>query len=133
MFVGLYSTVAFHKVNYAKSQARVEDSVRRIEATHDIGSHVSITLSALRGRQNQDNHATGANGAKFELDVMILNDGGDDVLGKLDQYLKEMTSTLYALEPSPFMKATLEMAAELSAAKNVGYNILDQRIISQKN
>lgn len=110
--------MAFHKVNYAKSQARVEDYVGRIEATHDVESNVSITLSALRGHPNQD-----------QLDVIILNDVGDDVPGKLDQYLKRMTSTIYAQEPSPFMRATLGMAAELSATKNVGYNIRDHRII----
>ena len=124
--------MAFHKVNYAKSQARVEDYVGRIEATHDSESHVSITLSALRGQQSQDHHANGAKGANFELYVMILNDVGDDVPGKLDQYLKRMTSSIYAQESSSFMRATLGMAAELSAAKNVGYHILNHRIVHKR-
>ncbi|SLM33807.1 hypothetical protein LPUS_02387 [Lasallia pustulata] len=115
---GLYSTVAFHKINYAKSQARFEDYVSRIEATHDVESDISISLSALRGQRKQHHHSIDANGAEFELDIIILNDVGDDVPGKLDQYLKKMTSTMYAQEPSPLMRATLEMAAELSAAKN---------------
>lgn len=126
---GLYSTVAFHKINYAKSQARFEDYVSRIEATHDVESDISISLSALRGQRKQHHHSIDANGAEFELDIIILNDVGDDVPGKLDQYLKKMTSTMYAQEPSPLMRATLEMAAELSAAKNVGYNILDHPMI----
>ena len=116
--------MAFHKVNYAKSQARVEDYVRRIEATRDVEAHVFITLSALRGHRDLDYPANAVDGANCELDVIILDDGLDDIPGKLDQYLKKTTSTLYSQEPSAFMRTTLNIAAELSAAKNVGSDVL---------
>jgi hypothetical protein len=135
---GLHGTLAHHDVNSIKNQLNFEHYVGRVEATHFEDSSVFVTFSALVGHKpvmsalDPQLQALVEDG-QFQgptQEVYVLDSDTDDLPGKLEVYDKKMASTFYEHEASPFMKATLNLAAELAQQKEVSPFYLDLREIA---
>ncbi len=118
--------LAYHNISHAKSEVQFLPATGCIEATLYYDTHVFVTFSALEGRK-PSTESQGENGqANMELEydsreLNLLDGDVDDLPGKLEQYMKKMAAIFYDREPSPFVRATLSLAKELSVEKKVRY------------
>ncbi|KAL6704786.1 hypothetical protein ACN47E_007590 [Coniothyrium glycines] len=120
---GLHSVLAYHATNQAKGQIRLDQTSGRIEATHYAGSATFATFAPLKCQQSHAAQNTDIDPAIFSagpVPDLELIDNDDDIGGKLDLYIKKMSTSFHDSEDSPFMKTTSHTASNMAAGSNDG-------------
>ena len=119
--------MASQEVNHAKSQYQFQQYSGHIQIRHDPVHEVYITCKGLIGQldilEHAGYHTEVVNPLKPTESIVLLNDSGEDLLGKIEIYAKEIAPVLYAQEPLGFMSVTLSIALELSLDKDVGITL----------
>ncbi|KAG9186704.1 hypothetical protein G6011_09812 [Alternaria panax] len=120
---GLHSVLAFHAMNQAKGQIRLDQTPGRIEATHFPHSGIFATFTPLKCQQTQTAQSADIDPAIFAGLVspdLELIDSDDDVSGKLDHYIKKMGGHFSDTEDSNFMRMTVNVAKSVASTSADG-------------
>jgi hypothetical protein len=116
---GLHAVLAHHATFAAKGQICLDQAPGRIEVTHfpDSGNFATFTpLKCLQTQVPQNTDIDPDFFATHTFPKIELIDGDDDVSGKLDSYIKKMSTVFLETESSAFMRTTLETASSIVSA-----------------
>jgi hypothetical protein len=117
---GLHAVLAYHEVNSIKGRTKFQPSPNPIEASHYPETTVYATFNALIGQDTSPEKNIDPSldlGLDFQhqsITHRVLDNENDDLPGKMEAYMKRMSSVFYEKEPSRFMNVTLNTAMELS-------------------
>lgn len=125
--IDLHAALSYHEINAIKNQVKFEHYSGRIEATHFAEGMPFMTLSGLVGSRSSVNTLEPqlqmlGDDPQFQApahEIYLLDSEADDLLKKLETYVKTTAHLFYERESSEFMKPTLLQAAELNESKNV--------------
>ncbi|KAF2460891.1 hypothetical protein BDY21DRAFT_134317 [Lineolata rhizophorae] len=116
--VGLHVVLAFHTIKAVKNQVKFEYLPGRIEASHFPDTSTFATFIMLKAHKQSGSaidpallENSGSMQSAMELEILDLE--RDDLGAKLEQYMRKLSPSFFAAEPSPFMRATLEHAQNM--------------------
>ncbi len=122
---GLHDALFFHAIGQVRSQNHFQPVHGRIEATLHPESLPFATFKVMKGRRiggfDIDPALLGDNGLAMEgaTEILMIDSEADDIVGKLERYIRKIGPSFWAKETSPFMKPTLELAETLKGRNKV--------------
>ncbi|KAF2019088.1 hypothetical protein BU24DRAFT_340960 [Aaosphaeria arxii CBS 175.79] len=114
---GLNGVLAFHAINEAKNQQlRLNQIPGRIEAAHHPESGVFATFTTMESHDQiaGSDIDPALMGALAPTGLKII-DGDDDIGGKIDLYMKKVSTYFFDSEDSAFMKTTMRAALSVAS------------------
>jgi hypothetical protein len=121
---GLHSTLAFHDINNIKARVNFGQCSGRFEVFLLAENAPMVTFCGLKGNASPPSlgqilaFQNPGNEIPPVTEIFILDNEGDDISAKMEQYVREEAPNLFAREPSSFIQATLRFASNLSKEKD---------------
>ncbi|KAI5918615.1 hypothetical protein F4810DRAFT_567102 [Camillea tinctor] len=124
-YIDLYSAgvqvvMAQKRINNYKNSHHLENIGNVVEVSHFPETEHKITFQVLQGCPKDFTKEEDSAIAKLEPPgpVILLDNNTEDVPAKVESYMRQMLPEFICREPSPYVRVTLEAAAQISNDTN---------------
>jgi hypothetical protein len=104
------------RINGYKTSYHLENTGVMVEASHFPETGHTVAFQVFQGYPNEADEST----LKMDshLPVILLDNNKEDIPGKVEGYMRHMLPQYIAHEPSPHVRATLEVADQIARETN---------------